>query len=191
MGVIAVLRSLHLNTRRDHRSVDIDVQGAQLQPRQYLRNHGGIERHQMLDFLHREAPQPAARRSRRRPRLNPSETVQQRVAGEVLQVLEAASTHHQQPDQHPHHRNDAEVTAEMRLSKGAPGPIVEPCLAQVSIEQLQSGVRSELHFAKLETKIPIDTSMQFGCSSSHSLWPFVCARKLVRNLLSTTTKGLF
>lgn len=67
MRVVAALGSLHLQAGRDHHSVDIDRDRPQLQPRQDLRDHGGIERHQMLHAFHSEALEPAAHRARRGP----------------------------------------------------------------------------------------------------------------------------
>src|SRR5690606_5430989 len=177
MRVVAALGSLDLKSRRHDRPVNVDRQGAQTEPRQHLCNHRGIERHQMLDTLHREALEPSARRSRRRPGLNSSETVQQWVGGEILQMLEPAAADHEQPDQHADHGDGTEVSTEACLAKRRPDQVVETDLSQVPIEQLQSRVRSELYVGELKSKIPVDTSMQFGFSSSHSQWPFVCWKK--------------
>ena len=169
MRVVAALGSFDLKTGRDHHPVDIDREGPQLQPRQDLRDHGGIERHHVLHALHREALEPAAHRARRGPRPYPRKALQQRIGRQIPQVIEAASAYHQESDQHAHHRDHAEVSAQARLGKGRADQPAEAHLAQVAVEQLQTRVRGELRVGELETKIPIDTGMQFGFFVSLSM----------------------
>src|SRR5690606_22610871 len=104
-------------------------------------------------------------------------TEQQRIRREILQVLQPATADYQQPDQHADHSDGPEVSTEACLTECCPDQVVETDLPQIPIKQLQSRVRSELHVAELESKITVDTSMQFGFSSSHSQWPFVCWKK--------------
>jgi hypothetical protein len=189
MRVVAALGALDLKTRRDHRAVDIDGEAAKLEPRQDLCDHRGIERRQMLHALHREALEQAAHRARRRPHPNSSETMQQRIVGQVLQVLEAAPPHHQRPDQHAHHRDHAEVSA--RLAQGRAHQLAESDPRQIPVEQLQSRVRGELRLAELERQIPIDTSMQIGVLRLTVSGLSFVEEALFGTLLSTTTKGLF
>src|SRR5690606_2960384 len=93
------------------------------------------------------------------------------------QVLQPATADYQQPNEHADHGDGPKVSTEACLTKCRPSQVVETDLPQVSIKQLQSRVRSELHVAELECKIAVDTSMQFGFSVSHSQWPFVCWKK--------------
>src|SRR5690606_23528799 len=112
------------------------------------------------------------------PGLNSSKTVQQWITREILQMLEPAAADHEQPDQHANHCDGTEVSAQACLTKRRPDQVIETDLSQVPIEQLQSRVRSELHVDELKSKVHDDTSMQFGFSSSHSQWPFVCWKKV-------------
>src|SRR5690606_32346838 len=158
MRVVAALGSLDLKARRYHLPVNVNRQRAQPEPRQYLRNYRGIERHQILDTLYPEALEPSTRRSRRRPGLNSSETVQQRIGREILQVLQPATADYQQPTEHADHGDGPKVSTEACLTKCRPSQVVETDLPQVSSKQRQSRVRSELHVAELECKIAVDTS---------------------------------
>ena len=177
MGVVAAAGSLDLKTRRDHHPIDIHRQGTQSKPRQDLRHHCGIERYQVLNAFHREAFEPATHGARRRPLPHPSKASQQRIGGQVLQMLKPPAAYDQQPYQYPHHRDHAEIPADASLGKCRADQAAEAHTAQIPIEQFQPGVGGELRVGELEGKIPIDTSTQFGVSSPHSRWPFVCGRR--------------
>src|SRR5690606_32059112 len=97
----------------------------------------------------------------------------------VLQVLEPTTTDQQEADQHLHHRDHAEVSAQACFAERRADEIAEADPTQVPIEQLPSRVRGELRVGELDGKIPIDTGMQTGVSSPHDQWPLDCGRKLV------------
>src|SRR5690606_28472355 len=101
----------------------------------------------------------------------------QRIGREILQMLQSATADYQQPNQHADHGDGPEVSAEACPTERRPDQVVETDLPQIPIEQLQSRIRSELHVGEFKSKIPVDMSTQFGFSSSHSQWPFVCWKK--------------
>jgi hypothetical protein len=82
-------------------------------------------------------------------------------------VLQATPADHQQPEQHPRHRGEADVAADRRPAEGRPDHRVEVDATQVLGEQLQPGIRGQVHVPEVERQIAIDSGLQIGSSLSH------------------------
>ncbi len=85
-------------------------------------------------------------------------------------MLEAPSAHRQQPHEQPNHGGHTEVPAQPAALEAASDHGAEIDPAQLPLQQFQT---SQLHFAEIQSKIPINVRLQIGISSSHCQWPFV------------------
>ncbi len=191
VGVVAAPGTLDLKTGRDDHPIHIHRHRTQLKRGQQLSDDRRVERLQPLHGLHRELPEPAAHGACGGQHSQAAEPWHQGIVGHVADVLQASPAHYEQPDEQPEHRSNAKVPAEAASLEAPTDHSVEVHPAQISLQQLKPGVGGQLHFAEFHSKISVDTGMQFGVSSSHFRWPFVCGRKFGWHLLSTTTKGHF
>jgi hypothetical protein len=88
-------------------------------------------------------------------------------------MIQPPPPNHEQPDQQPNHSHCTVVPTEPRALEAAADHSTETYLPQIPLEQFQSRIRAQVHFAELQRKIPVDTGMQISVSSPHCRWPFV------------------
>ena len=177
MRVEAAKRSLDLQPGRHHHAVDIDRPRAQPQPGQQVAHHGRVEGLQAAAGRHREVRQPPTHGPRRRHDAYAREALEDRVVRHVGQVAQAPAADNHQPDEHPHHRDHAEVAPPRHAGKRVAHQTIEASRAQVAPEQFQPGIRREHDVREFQGKISVDTGRQISFSSSHVSWPFVAGMR--------------
>ena len=119
---------------RNHHAVDIHRHRVQTQAWDDLLNHCGIQRLQPFDRLHRESREPPTHATRRRQHLQPTKPQEHGVVSHIANVVQAAATDNQQPDQQAYHRDDPEVALQKRASERRPDPIMETARPQIPVE---------------------------------------------------------
>jgi hypothetical protein len=159
---------------------------------QHARDDRGVDGLEVADRRHRERLQPAAQGARRRHDAHFAEPAEHRLVLDEGQVPEPAAADHQQRDQQPDQRDGAEVAPGGRAGKRGAHHGIEAGRPQVPTEQLEPGVRREVHVREFQLQITIDSGSQIGSASSHVRWPFVDGVKgLVGTSLQPQRKAFF
>jgi len=152
-------------TGTNDRAVDIDGEPRQLQPSDGLHDQIVIELHQGAQMLLGEALQPVAHGPGRRHLRQATEPRDERVAGEILQVLQASGPRvEEREDQQPEAR--AAVIPAQRCTR-SPQPGGELESLHVTPQQFETAEGRELLRHELDGKIPLDHPSQAVYAQTH------------------------
>ena len=106
-------------------------------------------------------------------------------------MAQAAATDHYQPDEHPHHRDHAEVTPPRHVGERVAHQAIEPSRAQIAREQFQTRIRREGDVIEFQWQISIDTGLKIAFLRLTLSGLSVGEEGFGSRLLSTITEGLF
>ena len=154
MGIEAAEGPAHRRPRADHGAIDIDREARQRQAREGLDDEVVVELDERGQRPLGELPQPVAHRARRGQARQPAEARDQRIAGDVAQVLQPARAHVQQC-QHEQSEPAPTIISARRGTRG-PQPLRQVELAQVAAEQFQPAIRGQLLVRELHMQRPLD-----------------------------------
>jgi hypothetical protein len=112
-----------------------------------------------------ELPEPVAHRAGRRDPGQPTEARDQRIPGEIAQMLQPARAGVEQR-QHEQGQPAPAVVAARPRTRGAQ-PARQIALPQVPAEQLQAAIRGQLLARELDVQLPLDQPVQARYVQSH------------------------
>jgi hypothetical protein len=115
--------------------------------------------------LLREAPQPVAHGARRRDAGQPREAAHERVADQILQMLQPPGADVGQRQEQQGESRTAVVTAKRGARRLQPARQVEP--AHVAAQQFEATVRRELLRNERNRQIPLDHLSQRAYAQAH------------------------
>jgi hypothetical protein len=106
-------------------------------------------------------------------------------------MAKSLCTDHDQSNEQSKHTRDAEVAGQDRTAQERTDQPVELNGPEISSQQLQSGIGGEVCFREFDSKISVDSAMNIGFPSSHSMWPFVLVMVFVCNSIKPQRKAFF
>ncbi len=152
-------------TGAHHGAVDIDRQPRELQPRDGLGDQVVIELYQRGQGGLGELPEPVAHRAGGRDPRQPTETRDQRIPGEIPEVLQPARAG---VEQRQHQQGEAPPTVvPARRGARCTQSARQIALPEVAAEQLQAAVRGQLLTRELDVQLPLDHLVQARYVQSH------------------------
>lgn len=183
-GDLAVMRietpkcSLCGIPRGDDRSIDIDGERAKRDRLDHPSDHLGIDLLEPSNRCIREVSKPTAECTQARYPRKPTESLEENIAAEEIEVTQSPTTYDQQSQCHSDHGDRTVISRQPETSEVAANPIVKADRAQVANEKLKACVGTQSCLGELNSKILLDRSAQRGFPISHSKWPFVVGLKL-------------
>jgi len=167
MRIVSTEGALRSEPAGHDRSVNVDGQCAQGHCRDLLRHEVGVEVTNPLHGSGIEPGHPAPDRPGSRKLLQAAEATNQRISFEELDVTHTPATEDDQGEQHPNHRDDAEIRGQARSTQPSGKPPIEIDALHVSREELEPGERGESLGSEFQMERTVDTARQIGFSSSH------------------------
>ena len=163
--VEAAERPRHGGAGAHHGAVDVKRKARNVEPGQGVEHQLLVESDQRPQRVLREAPQPVAHGARRRHARQAREAAHERVAHQILQMLQPPGADVRKRQQQQGQARPTVVTAERR-ARGlqAPGEI-DP--AQVAAQQFQTAVRRQLLRDERDRQIPLDHLSQGAYAQAH------------------------
>jgi hypothetical protein len=149
----------------DDRAVDIDGESRQLQLGDGLRDQVLVERHQRAQMFLGEALEPVAHGAGRRHLRQATEPPDERVAGEIPQVLQAVGPGVQEREDQQAQARPAVIPAERRTRPTQSGGQREPL--HVAPQQFEAAERRERLRNELDREITLDHSPQAVYAQAH------------------------
>ena len=146
-------------------AVDIEREPRDVQPGQGVEHEVLVEPDQRPQRLLREAPQPVAHGARRRHAGQTREAPHERVADQVLQMLQPPRADVRQGQQQQGQARAAVVAAERRARGVQPARQIDP--AHVAAQQFEAAVRRELLGNERDRQIPLDHLPQRAYAQAH------------------------
>jgi hypothetical protein len=146
-------------------AVDIEREPRHVQPGQGVEHDLLVEPHQRPQRLLREAPEPVAHRARRRHPGQPREAAHERVAHQILQMLQPTGADVRQGQEQQGQSRAAVVAAERRACGLQPAR--QPDSAHVPAQQFKAAVRRELLRDEHDRQIPLDHLSQRAYAQAH------------------------
>src|SRR2546426_2169826 len=149
----------------DDGAIDVEREARQLQTRQGIEHDLLVESKERPERVVTEPAQPIGDGARRRQPGEPTEAADERVADEILQMLDAPGPHVEQGEQQQAQPCPAVVTAHGGARPSQAGQQAEA--ARIAAEQLQAAVRRELLGNELDRQIPLDHLPQAAYAQAH------------------------
>src|SRR5215467_6131298 len=149
----------------DHRAIEVDRQPGQGQPLDGVDDEGMIKLDEWGQGRLRELAQPVADRARCGDPGQPAEARDERIAGDIAQVLQPAGAHVEQ--RQDEQGQAAAPVVPSRVRTGGAQPAWHLVLPQIAAEQLQPAVRGQFLLDKLDVQLPLDQSAQARYAQSH------------------------
>ena len=174
MRVVASGRPADLGAGAQHRAVDVDGQRTGVQTGSHDPSH--LLRIELPQRLHRRCAETlefATHAAVTGKMLEATKPLEQAIALDKLQMMQAPPTHDQQPQDHPAQGHHAEVASVDHGTQMPAHPGIEPDASQIADQNLQTRIRGHAFVAELDGDIAVDTALKIGFLSSHSRWPFV------------------
>jgi hypothetical protein len=165
MGIEAAEGPADGRPRADHGAIHVDRQARQRQALDRLDDEGMVELDQRRQRGVGELAQPVPHRARRRQARQSAEACDQRIAGDVAQVLQAARPDVQQ-GQHEQGESAPTIIPARRGARG-PQPLRQVDLPQVAAEQFQPAVRGQFLVRELDVQRALDHPAQARYAQSH------------------------
>jgi hypothetical protein len=155
----------HASAGAHHCAVDIDRQPRQLQPGDGVGDEVVVELDQRGQGGLGELPEPVADGARRRDPRQATEAGDQRIAGEIAEMLQPAGPDVEQ-GQHEQGQTPAAVVATGGSARRAQSAR-QLALPQVAAQQLQAAVRGQLLGSEFDMQGPLDHPAQARYAQSH------------------------
>src|SRR2546427_8055025 len=149
----------------DDGAIDVEREARQLQTRQGIEHDLRVESKERPERGVNEPAPPIGDGARRRQPGEPTEAADERVADEILQMLDAPGPHVEQGEQQQAQPCPAVVTAHGGARPSQAGQQAEA--ARIAAEQLQAAVRRELLGNELDRQIPLDHLPQAAYAQAH------------------------
>ena len=165
MRIEAAEGPLHFGPRTDDGAVDVHRQPGQAQFRDRLDHEVVIQLDQRREGRLGELLEPVAHGMGRGEAGHTAEAGDERVAGEIAQMFEAARADVEQGDHHQRQPRPAVVTGHGCHRATQPRHHVEP--VQIAADQLQAAVGRELLAHELDRQITLDHAPQAPYSQAH------------------------
>jgi hypothetical protein len=165
MGVEAPERPADRAPRADDRAIHVDRETRELQAGEVLAYEVAIERDEGREGLLRELAKPVAHCAARGQAGQAAEARDERIAGEITQMLQAPSADVEQRQDHQGQPRAAVITAQAREGLAQPRDHVD--LPQIALQQLEAAVRSQRLGDELDRKITLDHSPQARYAHTH------------------------
>jgi len=165
MGVEPAERPGDRRAGADDRAVDIDGEPRQLEPRDGLGDQVLVELHQRLQPLLGEALEPVADGPGRRHLRQATEPRDERVAGEIAQVLQEAGARVEQGEDQQAQARPAVIPPEGRTRSTQPGGEIGPL--HVAPQQFEAAEGRELLRDELDREISLDHPSQAVYAQAH------------------------
>jgi hypothetical protein len=165
VGIEAAKRPRHGGAGAHDGAIDIEGEPRHVQPGQRVEHQLLVELHQRPQRLLCEASQPVAHRARRRHAGQARETAHERIADQVLQMLQPPGADIRQRQQQQGEPRAAVVPAQRRTRDLQPARELDP--VQVAAQQFQPAVRRELLRNERDRQIPLDHLPQGAYAQAH------------------------
>ncbi len=149
----------------DDGAIDIERQAGNPQLRQGVEDHVLVELDERAQGVLGEAPKPVAHGARARHARQPAEAADERIAGEIPQVLQAPGPEVQQREDQEAELRAGVITAQGGTRRAQPPSQIQA--ASVASQQLQTAVRGELLRDELDGQISLDHLPQGAYAQAH------------------------
>jgi hypothetical protein len=161
----AAERPRHRGTGADDRAIDIERQPRDVQPGQRVEHEVLVEPDQRPQRLLREAPQPVAHRARRRDARQARDAAHERVADQILQMLQPPGADVRERHEQQGEPRTAVVTAERGACDLQSAWQLDP--AHVPAQQFEAAIGRELLRNARDRQIPLDHLSQRAYAQTH------------------------
>jgi len=149
----------------DDGAIDVEREPGQLQTRECIEHDLLVESNERPERGVPEPAQPIGGGARRREPGEPTEVPDERIADEILQMLDATGPHVEQSEQQQAQPRPAVVPTYGGKRLSQPWPQAES--AHIAAEQLQTAVRRELLGNELDRQISLDHPPQTAYAQAH------------------------